>query len=242
MNEICSSIHTSTLRSHPVQNGLQKENVPSCSCTMGIGSFPGVKLPGRGADHPPLLAPRSRKSRAIPLPPLWAFESVTGYLYLFYPSCSARLHRYKHQLKLLGSRNEWMNEWMNEQDGRKKLTHGRVPFSPSIVPNQMGKHGLDWCSSGQGRVAGDRECFLYIAENFLLRWGPVSFSGRILLHGVSCYHKWTSTWFNPQILFTTRTNNKLYISYWTINMFNSAVDMFIISNYVWWKGYCTVSI
>jgi hypothetical protein len=23
------------------------------SCTMGIGSFPGVKRPGRGADHPP---------------------------------------------------------------------------------------------------------------------------------------------------------------------------------------------
>jgi hypothetical protein len=23
------------------------------SCTMGTGSLPGVKLPGRGADHPP---------------------------------------------------------------------------------------------------------------------------------------------------------------------------------------------
>jgi hypothetical protein len=23
------------------------------SCTMGIGSFPGLKRPGRGADHPP---------------------------------------------------------------------------------------------------------------------------------------------------------------------------------------------
>jgi hypothetical protein len=23
------------------------------SCTMGTGSFPGVKQPGRGADHPP---------------------------------------------------------------------------------------------------------------------------------------------------------------------------------------------
>jgi hypothetical protein len=51
---------------------------------MGARSFPGVKRPGRGADHPPLLAPRSRKSKAIPLPisPLWAFGSVTGYLYL----------------------------------------------------------------------------------------------------------------------------------------------------------------
>jgi hypothetical protein len=39
------------------------------SCTMCTGYFPGVKRPGRGADHPHLLAPRSRKSRAIPLPP-----------------------------------------------------------------------------------------------------------------------------------------------------------------------------
>jgi hypothetical protein len=53
------------------------------SCTMGTGSFPGVKRPGRGADHPLLLAPRSGKSRAIPLPPLWAFGPVTGYLYSF---------------------------------------------------------------------------------------------------------------------------------------------------------------
>jgi hypothetical protein len=37
------------------------------SCTMGTGCFPGVKRPGRDADHPPLLEPRLRKRRAIPL-------------------------------------------------------------------------------------------------------------------------------------------------------------------------------
>jgi hypothetical protein len=40
---------------------------------------------GRGVvltTHP-LLAPRSRECRVIPLLPLWVFESVTGYLYLF---------------------------------------------------------------------------------------------------------------------------------------------------------------
>jgi hypothetical protein len=63
----------------PVQTG---PGAHPASCTMGTGSFPGVKRPGRGADHPPLLAVRSRKSRAIPLLPLWAFGSVTGYLYL----------------------------------------------------------------------------------------------------------------------------------------------------------------
>jgi hypothetical protein len=36
---------------------------------MGTGSFPGPKRPGRGADHQPLLVPRSKKSRAIRLPP-----------------------------------------------------------------------------------------------------------------------------------------------------------------------------
>ena len=43
------------------------------SCTMGTGSFPGVKC-GRGVlltSHP-LPMPRSWKSRAVPLPTLWA--------------------------------------------------------------------------------------------------------------------------------------------------------------------------
>jgi hypothetical protein len=38
------------------------------SCTMGTGSFPGVKRSKRGANLPPLVAPWSRKSRPIPLP------------------------------------------------------------------------------------------------------------------------------------------------------------------------------
>jgi hypothetical protein len=33
-----------------VQNGPEAQ---PASCTMGTGSFPGGKLPGRGADHPP---------------------------------------------------------------------------------------------------------------------------------------------------------------------------------------------
>ena len=47
------------------------------SCTMGTGSFPGVKS-GRGvllSPHP-LLVPWSWKSRAIPLLPLWAVRPV----------------------------------------------------------------------------------------------------------------------------------------------------------------------
>jgi hypothetical protein len=29
--------------------------------TMGTGSYPGVKRPGRGVDHPPHLAPRLKE-------------------------------------------------------------------------------------------------------------------------------------------------------------------------------------
>ena len=55
------------------------------SCTMGTGSFPGVKC-SRGVlltTHP-LLAPRSWKSRANTSTPLWATTGpVTGLLYLY---------------------------------------------------------------------------------------------------------------------------------------------------------------
>jgi hypothetical protein len=56
--------------SEPVQTD---PGAHSASCKMGTGSFPGVKY-GRGVlltTHP-LLVPRSWKSRAIPLPTLWA--------------------------------------------------------------------------------------------------------------------------------------------------------------------------
>jgi hypothetical protein len=36
--------------STPVQTG---PGAYPASCTMGTGSFPGVKRPGRGVDHPP---------------------------------------------------------------------------------------------------------------------------------------------------------------------------------------------
>ena len=54
----------------PVQTG---PGAHPTSCTMGTGSFPGVKC-GRDVlltTHP-LLVPRSWKNRAIPLPTLWA--------------------------------------------------------------------------------------------------------------------------------------------------------------------------
>jgi hypothetical protein len=60
--------------SAPVQTGSEAH---PASCTMGIGSFPGVKS-GRGVTltpHP-LLVLWSRKGRAILLLPLWAVRPV----------------------------------------------------------------------------------------------------------------------------------------------------------------------
>jgi len=44
--------------SAPVQNG---PGAHPASCIMGTGSFPGVKWPGHGVDHPPHLVPRLKK-------------------------------------------------------------------------------------------------------------------------------------------------------------------------------------
>jgi hypothetical protein len=55
--------------------------------SSGLQEFPFFQFPDNGfrslvkVVHL-LLPPRSGKSRAIPLPPLWAFGPVTGYLYL----------------------------------------------------------------------------------------------------------------------------------------------------------------
>jgi hypothetical protein len=67
---------------HPSRPALGAHPV---SCKMGTGSFPGVKS-GRGGTLTPhsLLVPWSWKSRAIPLPTLWATTGpVMGTLYLY---------------------------------------------------------------------------------------------------------------------------------------------------------------
>jgi hypothetical protein len=47
--------------SAPVQKG---QGAHPASYTMGTGSFPGVKRPGRGVDHPSHLAPRLKKEKS----------------------------------------------------------------------------------------------------------------------------------------------------------------------------------
>jgi len=60
--------------SAPVQTGLAAH---PASCTVGTGSFPGVKS-GQDVTLTPyhLLVPWSRKNRAIPLLPLWIVRPV----------------------------------------------------------------------------------------------------------------------------------------------------------------------
>ena len=67
--------------SAPVQTG---PGTYPASCTMGTGSFPGVKRPGRGVDHPP--SPKRRGHERVglyfysPSGPSWP---VTGRTLLF---------------------------------------------------------------------------------------------------------------------------------------------------------------
>jgi hypothetical protein len=50
---------------------------------MGTGSFPRVKLPGRGGDHP--SSAEVKKEWSYTSNPLWAFGSITEYLHLSSP-------------------------------------------------------------------------------------------------------------------------------------------------------------
>jgi hypothetical protein len=57
--------------------------VRPASYTMCTGSFPGVKRPGRGVDHPPHLALRLNKEYSIPLLPLWNFVACSRVNFTF---------------------------------------------------------------------------------------------------------------------------------------------------------------
>jgi hypothetical protein len=63
-----------------VQTGT--EDHPA-SCTMGTGSFSGVKRPGRGAGHPPPSSAEVKKEYSYTSThPLGHFRPVLGILYL----------------------------------------------------------------------------------------------------------------------------------------------------------------
>ena len=67
--------------SAPVQTGPVAH---PAFCTMGTGSFPGVKRPGRGANHPPPSEVlRSWKGRVVPLLTIWASVTCIGRTFTF---------------------------------------------------------------------------------------------------------------------------------------------------------------
>ena len=70
--------------SAPVQTGPEAHPV---SCIMGTGSFPGVKRPGRGADHPPPSTCRGHERVGLylytPSGPHWPVVGRTFTLYLY---------------------------------------------------------------------------------------------------------------------------------------------------------------
>jgi hypothetical protein len=68
------------------------------SCKVGTGSFPGVKRPGRGADHPLLLVRRSRKSRVIPLTPSGPSGLLQGTFTFSFYECKALYSKLRRRM------------------------------------------------------------------------------------------------------------------------------------------------
>ena len=93
--------------SAPVQTG---PGAHPASCTMGTGTFPGIKS-GRGmtlTPHP-LLVPWSWKGRAIPLLPLWAVRAVQS------PSACTRVHfTFYFYLIIFRHKKSFNLQWNNE--------------------------------------------------------------------------------------------------------------------------------
>ena len=114
------------------------------SCKMSTGSFPGVKC-GRGVlltTHP-LLLQRPWKSRAIPLPTLWACNGIT--LLLPLPSKIPGPHN-NVWAGYLSRYSDWLRIWESGIDSR----WGEV-FPP--VQTGRGAHPAS-CKMGTGSFSG----------------------------------------------------------------------------------------
>jgi len=70
--------------SAPIQTG---PGTQPATYTMGIGSFPGVKRPRRGVDHPSLSSAEVKEG-AIPLLPLWVFVACSRMNFTFTFTCT----------------------------------------------------------------------------------------------------------------------------------------------------------
>ena len=66
--------------SAPIQTG---PGAHPASYTLGTGSFPGVKRPGRSVDHPPHLARGLKKEYNYTSTPPWAFVACSRVTFTF---------------------------------------------------------------------------------------------------------------------------------------------------------------
>ena len=137
--------------SAPVQTG--PGSYPA-SCTMGTGSFSGVKRPGRGADHPPPFKCRGHERVGLylcsPSVPSWPVLGWTfTYLTLFAIKCQLRYFLYAVCL-LVRDYTEVKSELRTEADTKPRsdvlsqilcfenllfayFTRRIVPLNPCIV-------------------------------------------------------------------------------------------------------------
>jgi hypothetical protein len=80
--------------SNPGGGAIFRPGAHPASCTMGTGSFLGVKQPGHGADHPPPSSAEVMKGYSYTsIHPLGQFRPVTGLLYLFILHCNTLVSR-----------------------------------------------------------------------------------------------------------------------------------------------------
>ena len=120
------------------------------SCTMGTGSFPGVKSSWGDTLTPhPLLVPWSWKGRAIPLLPLWAVRPVQslsaytrGALYLL-PYTWSR----QSTVGILSLENQWLCENLPQQH-QNILCVVHWTLSAVYVPPLLTQECESWELSG----------------------------------------------------------------------------------------------
>ena len=98
--------------SAPVQTG---PGAHPASCKMGTGSFPGVKRPRRGIDHPPHLAPRLKEGQSYTSTPPLGLRSLSygeRYLYLYLLSHAPEVSYFMRKepfLTLASSYRGWLS-------------------------------------------------------------------------------------------------------------------------------------
>jgi hypothetical protein len=69
---------------------------------MGTGVFPGVKRPGRGADHPPPPSAEVENTSTPPLDPGWPVVGVT-FTFTFISMTTGEVETQRHYMKFYTS-------------------------------------------------------------------------------------------------------------------------------------------